>query len=298
MVLPNIFVNYSSVTSLIGNTPILDISYFSSNPRVKIFAKMENVNPSGSYKDRIALSMIEGAEKEGILKKEIKIIEPTSGNTGIALSLISTMKGYDFTAVMPSSMSEERRKMIKAFGGNLILKKGTESKIIKYTKKLAKEKSYYMPDQFENKNNLKAAYQLGKEISLQIKPIDKFIAGIGTGGTISGVGKKLKEVNKKIEIIGFYSPDEKIQGTINLGNFLPKNLKKKFVDKIYPVEEKIALKNMKNLWRNGIFVGLSSGAALEIAIKESKKMKKGNIIMVFADSGNRYLSLVRNKKAN
>ncbi|MFH1522174.1 MAG: cysteine synthase family protein [archaeon] len=275
----------------IGNTPLVNISYFSSNPDVQIFAKLESFNPSGSCKDRVALAMVEKAEKYNELKKGAKIIEPTSGNTGIALAFVSAVKGYEFTAVMPKSMSPERKQMIEAFGGKVILADGGESEIIKCATELS-EKGYFMPNQFENYANVEVAYKkLGKEIVEQVKDIDIFVAGIGTGGTITGVGKKLKEVNPNTRVIGFYSPDEKVQGTINVKNFKPKILNIDIIDDLIPAEETTSITMMKKLWQKGLFVGMSSGATLNIAVEESKKMKCGKIVVMFADSGNRYLSI-------
>jgi cysteine synthase len=281
-----------SILSLIGNTPLIDISELSSNPQVKIFAKFEALNPSGSYKDRIALSMIKKAEEEGKLHKGMAIIEPTSGNTGIALAMISAIKGYKFIAVMSRSMSKERRKMIEAFGGKLILIEGSESEAIKLAVRLAKEKNYFILNQFENPVNIKTSYNiLANEILSQINSIDVFIAGIGTGGTIVGMSKKLKKINSKTKIIGFYSKNEKVQGTLNIQKFKPKILDLKNVDKVISVNEKKAIKKMKALWKKGFFVGISSGAALDIALVEAKKIKKGKIVLMFQDSGNRYLNI-------
>lgn len=287
-----------SILNTIGNTPLVDISYFSSNPDVQIFAKVESFNPSGSCKDRVALAMVEKAERYNELKKGAKIIEPTSGNTGISLAFVSAVKGYEFTAVMPRAMSPERKQMIEAFGGKVILADGDEREIIKYATELSK-KGYFMPNQFENYTNVEVAYEkLGKEIVEQLKNIDVFVAGIGTGGTITGVGKKLKEINLNTKIVGFYSPDEKVQGTINIKKFKPKILNLNIIDDLISVEEDTSITMMKKLWQKGLFVGMSSGATLNIAVEESKKMKQGKIVVMFADSGNRYLSVERDSVKN
>lgn len=255
------------------------------------------MNPTGSYKDRIALAMIEEAEKEGKLKKNMIIIEPTSGNTGIGLALVSAVKGYKFIAVMPESMSEERKNMIKAFGGELILV-NTEADAIKTAAEIAEKNKYFMPNQFENSANLEVSYNiLSKEIISQAGEIDVFISGIGTGGTITGISRKLKEINPKTKIIAFYSKNEKIQGTVNIETFKPGILDLSKVDEVIPEDDEEAIKTMEMLWKNGIFVGMSSGAVMNITMREARKMKKGNIVVMFTDSGNRYLSLIkRNKK--
>lgn len=286
-----------SLLDSIGNTPLIDVSFFSPNPAVKIFAKLESANPSGSIKDRIAIAMIEKAEKEGKLKEGATIIEPTSGNTGISLAMVAAVKGYKFIAVMPKSMSKERRKMIKAFGGKLILVDEGESETIKTAEKLAKEKGYFMPNQFENEANVEVYYNIfSKEILSQISKISIFIAGIGTGGTLTGTSKRLKEISKKIKVIAFYSLDEKVQGTVNIEQFKPKILDLSNTDNLVPADEKLAIKTMEKLWENNIFVGMSSAAAMNIALEESKKMKEGNIVIIFADSGDRYLSLFKEKQ--
>jgi len=291
--MPNISVSNTFDLKLIGNTPLIDISHLSPNQDVKILAKLEGANPSGSCKDRIALAMIEKAEKEGMLCKRATIMEPTSGNTGIGLAMVCAAKGYKFIAVMPKFMSEERRKMIKAFGGKLILVDDGEVETIKIAKKLAKEKGYFMPNQFENSANIEISYnQIAQEILSQTKKIDMFITGIGTGGTITGISKKLKEKNPGTRIVGFYSQNERIQGTINIEKFRPKILDLGNVDELISSDEKEAIKTMKWLWKKGLFVGMSSGAAMAVALEKAKKMKKGNIVIIFADSGNRYLSLV------
>jgi len=290
---PTISVDNSTL-ELIGNTPLIDISFLSPNKYVKIFAKLESQNPSGSYKDRIALAMIEKAEKEKKIKKGDIIIEPTSGNTGISLAMISKIKRYKFIAVMPESMSEERKNIIKSFGGELVLVK-SEAEAIEKAGRIAKEKNYFMPNQFENLANVEAAEAMAKEINNQIDNIDVFIAGMGTGGTITGASRILKEKNNKTKIIGFYS-NEDIQGTINIEKFKPRILDLSLVNRLVKENKNRAVKNMKLLWENGVFVGMSSGAALGLALNEARRLKTGNIVIMFTDSGNRYLSLIKEKE--
>ena len=195
----NIFAKTNPL-ELIGNTPLVEIKMNSKS----IFAKMENLNPSGSIKDRIAKYMIEKAEKKGVLKPGMSIVEPTSGNTGIAFSFVSSIKGYNFIAVMPEFASKERVKIMKHYGARVVLtpsEKGMEGAVEK-AKKLAKELGAFMPNQFENENNILAHKETtGKEILAQMKDIDVFVAGVGTGGTLIGVAKALKEKNSNTEII-------------------------------------------------------------------------------------------------
>jgi cysteine synthase len=288
----------SSTLQKIGNTPLIDVSFLSPNKNVKIFAKLESVNPSGSIKDRVALAMIDDAEKTGKLKKGSTIIEPTSGNTGISLAMVAKEKGYRFTAVMPNSMSIERRELIKSFGGELILLDADEPGVIREAERLAKEKEYFMPNQFENPKNPEVHYNaLANEILSQIKNIDIFIAGIGTGGTITGTTKKLKEANPKTKAIAFYS-NEDVQGTININKLKPKVMNLREVDEVILMNKEDSIETMKLLWANSIYVGMSSGATANIAQRKAKELKEGNIVVIFADSGNRYQSLFKetNKK--
>lgn len=254
------------------------------------------MNPSGSYKDRVALAMIRKAEKEGRIRKGDTIMEPTSGNTGIALAMISAVRGYKFIAVMPESMSTERKQMISAFGGELILV-DTEANALKKAEHIAEEKNYFMPNQFENLANVDVSYNiLAEEIISQAEKFDVFISGIGTGGTITGASRKFKEINPDIKTIAFYSKEEKIQGTIDLRTFKPGILETSNINEIVPEDDEKAMGTMKMLWKNGIFVGMSSGAALNVALREADKMKEGKIVVMFTDSGNRYLSMIKKNK--
>ena len=299
--MPNISASRDSVLTLIGNTPLIDVSNFSPNPNVKIYAKLESVNPSGSYKDRVALAMIEKAEKDGILRKGMTIIEPTSGNTGISLAMISAVKGYRFIAVMPRAMSEERKNMIKSFGGELILV-DNEAEALEKAKELAEINEYFMPNQFENSANLDAAYNLGGEILSQIKDIEVFIAGIGTGGTITGVTEVIKKKKPGFKAIAVEPADSpvlsggtpgphKIQG-IGAG-FVPGVLRMDLIDEIVKVTYDDAKHTAKRLAKEeGIVAGISSGAATWAALEVAKRAEHKNkmIVVVIPDTGERYLS--------
>ena len=286
-----------SILDTIGNTPLIEVD--------GIYAKLETTNPTGSVKDRMAWYMVKQAKKRRELKKGSKILEVTSGNTGIALSMISAIEGYNFIAVMPESMSLERRRMMKAFGAKLILtstKEDMDGAVRKYEELKKKYPNAWLSNQFENRDNIKAhELGLGKEIIKQTKgKIDVFVAGVGTGGTLIGVAKALKKFNPKIKVIAI-EPEEsavlsgkkqglhKIQG-IGEG-FIPKILKDNLdlIDEVITVKSSDAIKRSKKLAKEfGILVGISSGANFLVA-KELKKKYK-NVITIFPDRGERYLS--------
>jgi len=290
---------YSNLLQTIGNTPMIKLDKLLASNKTNLFAKLEGQNPGGSVKDRIALRMIEEAEKNGELTRDKIIIEPSSGNTGIGLAMVAAALGYRIRIVMPKSVSIERRKMLKALGADLVLteaKKGTDGAIVE-THKIVKgePEKYFMPNQFANENNVLAHYKTtGPEIIRQMAgKIDVFIAGIGTSGTLMGVSKSLKEFNPKIKIVGIEPTlGHKIQGM--------KNMKEAIVPEIYnplSLDEKIVVKDKdayetsrKLAREEGLFVGMSSGAAMWAAIQKAKKMKTGNIVVLIPDRGERYLS--------
>lgn len=267
----------------------------------KIFVKVEKSNPAGSVKDRAALYMIKGAIEDGFLKEGMEIVEPTSGNTGIAIAMIGRALGYKVNIVMPSSMSVERRNLIEAFGANLILTgEGGMQAAVDKAKELVATGNYFMPNQFENKYNALAHEETtGPEIYENLKDISGFIAGIGTGGTVSGVGRYLKNQDEKIKIWGL-EPDEsplltrgeagghKIQG---IGaNFIPKVLDTKILDKTISVKSDEAIKMAKRLSREeGLLVGISAGANVLGALKMQEEIG-GNIVTVAPDTAERYMS--------
>lgn len=281
---------------IIGNTPIVELKRYSSNSKIKIYAKLEGFNPTGSIKDRIAYFMIKQAQISGQLKPQMELIEATTGNTGISLAAVSSVFGYQFTAVMPTDVSIERRKLIQSYGANLILTKSGSD--ITITKGIVKKypNKYYFIDQFNNPNNVRANYHtLGGEIIKQIPKITHFVAGIGTSGTLIGVAKRLKEYKPEIKIIGLNPrPSTKIQGLRNLETYKPLIFDKKYVDElIYIKNSGVAFELMKDLAKNqGLSVGISSGIALWGAIKIAKQIKQGVIVIIFPDRGDRYLSLL------
>ena len=296
---------YNNLLDLIGNTPVVKVDFKDENI-ADVYVKLEKFNLSGSVKDRAALGMIEAAEKEGLLKEGSVIIEPTSGNTGIALALIGRLKGYKVIIVMPDTMSIERRATLKAYGAELILTDGTKGmgEAIAIAEKLAAENpNYFLPQQFNNKANPEKHYETtGKELLDDFKVIDAFVAGVGTGGTIVGVAKRLKERSKDIKVIGVEPSTSavlsgekpgkhSIQG-IGTG-FIPKNYDASVVDEIVKISSEEAFEYAKKASHDfGLFVGISSGANIAAAYQVAKKLGKGKIVVTLApDGGEKYLSV-------
>ncbi|HAQ5595224.1 TPA: cysteine synthase A [Enterococcus faecium] len=297
---------YNSVTELIGKTPIVKLNKIVPEDSADVFVKLEFFNLGGSVKDRIALSMIEKAEHDGLLKPGDTIIEPTSGNTGIGLSMVGVAKGYKVIIVMPETMSIERRLLMKGYGAELILTPGADgiSGSIREAERLAKENGYFLPLQFENEANpLVHEKTTGPEIhqAFGVNGLDAFVAGIGTGGTITGAGRELKRVYPKIELIGVEPAESailegkeagphKIQG-IGTG-FVPKTLDTSVYDKVLSISGDEAMETAREVGRKeGILVGISSGAAIAAALKVAKELGKGKkVLAVVPDNGERYLS--------
>ena len=299
------------LTELIGNTPLLELNKFSSLKGLEqpIIAKIESFNPGGSVKDRVALAMIEDAEDKGLLKPGATIIEPTSGNTGVGLALVAAVKGYKLILTMPETMSIERRNLVKAYGATVKLTSGKEG--MKGAIKAAEELRDSIPgsiilQQFENQANPQKHYETtGKEIWRDTEgAVDIFVAGVGTGGTISGVGKYLKEQNPNVKVVavepttspvlsGGQSGPHKIQG-IGAG-FIPSTYNSKYVDEIFQVDNDQAILTSRQLAQSdGLLVGISSGAAAfaasELAKRPENKGKR--IVTLLPDTGERYLSTV------
>ena len=296
---------YNNLLDLIGNTPVVKVNFKDENI-ADVYVKLEKFNLSGSVKDRAALGMIEAAEKEGLLKEGSVIIEPTSGNTGIALALIGRLKGYKVIIVMPDTMSIERRATLKAYGAELILTDGTKGmgEAIAIAEKLAAENpNYFLPQQFNNKANPEKHYETtGKELLDDFKVIDAFVAGVGTGGTIVGVAKRLKERSKDTKVVGVEPSTSavlsgekpgkhSIQG-IGTG-FIPKNYDASVVDEIVKISSEEAFEYAKKASHDfGLFVGISSGANIAAAYQVAKKLGKGKIVVTLApDGGEKYLSV-------
>lgn len=295
----------NNAIELIGNTKMVKLNKLTKNLNSDVFIKLEGNNPGGSIKDRPVKKMFELAEKAGHLKENSIVIEPTSGNTGIAIALISKLKGYKSILVMPDTMSKERRKIIKMYGAEIILTNGDKGMkgSIELAEKLRKENDYIMLDQFKNEGNVMSHYEnTGPEIIEQLSDIDIFVVGVGTGGTITGVGKKLKEYNNDIKIIavepansavlsGQEPGSHKIQG-IGAG-FIPKIMDTAVIDDIITVENEEAFEYTKELVsKEGLFTGISSGANIAAALKAAKKYENKKIVTVSPDSGWKYLSIV------
>jgi cysteine synthase B len=290
---------FQNILQAIGNTPLVKINFLNPNKNVQIYAKIEGFNPTGSIKDRIALKMIEQAESTGALKKGKTIIEPTSGNTGIALAMIGAVKGYDVEIVMSEAVSIERQKMIKAFGAKVTLTEasnGTDG-AIKKARELVKQnpEKYFMPDQFSNEYNKIAHYKTtAEEIWKQTNGnIDYFVSAIGTSGTIMGVGKYLKEKNPNIKIVEAHPvKGHYIQGLKNMEEaIVPSIYDPSKIDETIMVETEKAFELAREIAKKeGILVGMSSGAAMSAALEVAKKAEKGNIIVIFPDRGEKYLS--------
>lgn len=288
-----------NILETIGNTPMVKINRLSPNPDVNIFAKIEGFNPTGSIKDRIAVAMVEQAEKEGKLYPGKTIIEPTSGNTGIGLAIAGIVKGYPVEIVMSSAVSIERRKIIRSYGGKVILtpaNEGTDG-AIRLAHKLVDEnpEKYYMPDQFSNASNYMAHYKsTAIEIWQQMGGEIDYLAGaIGTSGTLMGLTKFLKIMNPDIKIVcahpvrGHY-----IQGLKNMEEaIVPDIYNPSLIDFTEMVESEEAIEMARRIIREeGIFAGMSSGAAMLAAVRTAQKIKKGNIVVVFPDRAEKYLS--------
>jgi len=283
-----------TILEYIGNTPLIKVEEENDS---SIFAKMEGFNPGGSIKDRIALNMIRNAEKEGIIKKGDTLIEPTSGNTGIGLAMVGAMLGYKVKVIMPDTTSVEKIKMIKAFGGEVILVENLRYKkfAIEDARAMAKNGAgLYFLNQYENMNNPYTHYEsTAEEILNQLEgeQLDYFVAGMGTGGTITGIGKKLKEKFSAIKIIGVQpARDERIEGLRSIKDgFVPPIMDVDLIDEIYDIEESKALETKDDLAKKGILVGPSSGAAMYICREICKNNRRVNIITIFPDRGERYI---------
>lgn len=300
-----IMAKYENIIEAIGNTPLVKINKLTTSKN--LYAKIEFFNPGGSVKDRVGLAMIEEAEKQGLINKDTVIIEPTSGNTGIGLALIAAVKGYKMILTMPETMSIERRKLLSAYGAKLVLTDGTKGMkgAIEKAQELHKEiENSFIPQQFQNPANpLKHYNTTAQEIWKDLEgKIDIFVAGVGTGGTISGVGKFLKEQNKNIKIVavepesspvlsGGVSGRHKIQG-IGAG-FVPDTFNRDVVDEIITVTNEDAIETaVASAKQEGILVGISSGASLFSAIKLANENPDKTVVALLPDTGERYLSSV------
>ena len=288
---------YDSVLDLVGNTPLVEISKLSPNPAVQIFAKLEGQNPTGSVKDRIAKFMIEAAEADGLLQPGQTILEPTSGNTGIALALIATLRGYDLKVVMPDAVSQERVELLEAFGAEIIYSPGdlgTNGSVAMAKEIAAEHPEWFSPFQYENEHNPGAHYATtGPEIIADLPDLDAFVSGLGTGGTLTGTGRYLKEQNPAIRVIAAAPhPGDMVQGLRSLEEgYIPPVFDESVLDGRIVVDSETSFKMTKELAQSvGIFAGISSGAAVRAAQRAAERMDRGKIVVLLADGGWKYLS--------
>lgn len=297
---------YNNLLEMIGNTPVLKLANVADPNGAEVYVKLEGKNPGGSVKDRAAFSMIDEAEKAGVLKKGMTILEPTSGNTGIALAMIGRLKGYKVVIVMPETMSVERRNIIKAYGAELILTEGAKGMkgAIAHAEELSKSsEAYFVPQQFTNQNNSKIHFEkTAQEIINDFDALDVFVAGVGTGGTISGVGRRLKshydtikvvavEPSKSAVISGNQPGPHKIQG-IGAG-FITDLYKEAIVDEVKTVLDEDAFETLQALVKEeGLFVGISAAANIRVALELAAGLPKGTKVLTVApDGGEKYISM-------
>jgi cysteine synthase B len=291
----------STIEHAIGNTPLVELPSFSPAPGVRLWAKLEGANPSGSVKDRIALAMLDQAEARGDLHPgtERIIIEPTSGNTGIALAMLARRRGYRFLAVLPENVSTERRQLLEAFGASLEFTPGEQGSngAIRRARQLVDQhpERFYMPYQYGNEANPGAHYATtGPEILRDLPQITHFVAGLGTGGTLTGIGRRLKEDKPGVQVIAAEPhPGDGVQGLRSLDEgFIPPVLDAAVLDRKILVTSDDALVMTRRLAeQEGVFAGISSGAVLHAALRVARSLTAGDLVCLFADSGWKYLSL-------
>ncbi len=289
---------YKGILATIGNTPIVELQNLSPKPGVRIFAKLEGQNPTGSLKDRIALKMVEQAEQSGEISANRTILEPTSGNTGISIAMIGRLKGYKVAVVMPDNVSVERTQLLEAYGAAIITSdgsRGTNGSIDVAHDLLDKHPNdYYMLYQYGNSGNPGAHYDTtGPEIIKAVPDLTHFVAGLGTGGTLMGVGRRLKEYNPEIKIVAAApEPDDFISGLRSLEEgFIPPILDISLLDSRRMVSSLNAFRTTKELLdKEGIFAGVSSGSVVYAALRQAERLDEGNIVCLLADGGWKYLS--------
>ncbi len=288
---------YRNVLETIGHTPLVELRSFSPRPGVQIFAKMEGVNPSGSIKDRIARKMIEQAEAQGLLHADSILLEPTSGNTGVALALVAGMKSYPFTAVISEKGTQEKRRMLELYGASVVLSPGAAGSngAIRLAQEMVQQdRRYVMLFQYGNPANAAAHYETtGVEILRDLPDVSALVAGLGSGGTLTGMGRRLKEHNPAIRVIAAEPcQGESIQGLRSLADgFIPPVLDQAILDEKMLVGSQRAWERTLQLReQEGIFAGPSSGAVLDVALRAAEQMEQGKIVVIMADGGWKYLS--------
>ncbi|MEO8458292.1 MAG: cysteine synthase family protein [Chloroflexota bacterium] len=287
-----------SILDTIGNTPLVHLQKLSPKDGVNIYAKLEGFNPTGSLKDRIALYMVKAAEASGALTHDKIILEPTSGNTGISLAMVCRAKGYRLVCVLPDNVTPEREALLRAFGADVVYAENaisTNDAVYKAEQMLREDPDkYYMPFQYENKNNPLAHYETtGPEILRDLPEIDVFVAGLGTGGTLTGAGRYLKEKRPGVKIIAAVPhPGDLVQGLRDLGEgYIPPVFDESVLDGRIVVDSVSSFRMTKEVMaKEAIFTGISAGAVLTVAVRAAERLDKGNVVALLADGGWKYLS--------
>jgi cysteine synthase len=288
---------YENVLDLVGNTPLVEVAVLSPKPEVRIFAKLEGQNPTGSVKDRIARQMIARAERGGALQPGQMILEPTSGNTGISLALIGRLRGYPVTVVMPDAVSVERTELLRAYGAEIIFSPGelgSNGSVAMAREVAAEHPDWFMPFQYENEDNPRAHYETtAEEIIADLPDVDVFVAGLGTGGTLTGVGRRLKEHNPAVRIVAAAPhPGDLVQGLRSLDEgYIPPVFDESVLDGRIVIDSASSFRATQELTEQaGIFAGISSGAVIRAAQRVAERMDQGKIVCLLADGGWKYLS--------
>ena len=288
---------YGSILETVGNTPLVELKSFSPRPGVEIYAKLEGANPTGSVKDRVAKRLIEEAEASGRLQPGSILLEPTSGNTGIALAMISRLKGYQFIAVMPDNVTRERRQMLELYGVKIVFSDGTlgSNGAVKLAKEMASQNErYIMLYQYGNEANPRAHYYgTAQEIIQDLPDLDVFVAGLGTGGTLTGNARRLKEHNPAIKIVAAEPlQGDGVQGLRSLEDgFVPPIFDRSLLDAKILVSSVDSIRRTRQLKdQEGIFAGPSCGASLHAALRVAASLERGKIVVILADGGWKYLS--------
>ena len=288
---------YASLIDAIGHTPLVELSRFNPNPHVRLLAKLEGTNPTGSVKDRVARYLIEGLESAGRLGPDSIILEPSSGNTGISLAMICRLKGYRLTVVMPSNVTRERRQLLAIYGADIIespAELGSNGAVTLARKLVGEDARYVMPDQYANPMNPQAHYETtGPEVLADCPELDIFVAGLGTGGTLMGVGRRLREKKPDVKIYGAEPmPGELVQGLRSLDEgYVPEIFDPTMLDGKFLVSTAESIEALRELTTTeGIFAGVSSGGVIAVARRLAEQMASGTIVALLADGGWKYLS--------
>jgi cysteine synthase len=288
---------YGDIVQAIGHTPLVELKRLSPKPGVRIYAKLESYNPTGSVKDRVARSMIEDAEERGLIRPGQTILEPTSGNTGISLAMICSRKGYPLKVVMPDNVTEERTQLLKMYGAEIVYspgEQGSNGAVAMALDMAERDSSYYMPYQYGNEANPRAHYEgTAVEILDELDEVTAFVAGLGTGGTLMGNGRRLKEENPDTLIVAAEPfQGDLVQGLRSLDDgFIPPIIDISLLDrKIFVSNLDAVVWTKKLLEEEGLFVGVSSGAIARVAARVAGELDEGNVVFVVADDGWKYLS--------